>query len=366
MPRKKTHQEFIEEVFGLVSSEYEVLGKYKGNKTKILMKHNKCGYEFEMRPNHFLRGTRCPKCGGTMKKTAERFKEDVFKLVGDTYYVLSEYKNNSTKVLIKHNECNREFEMKPNAFLNGQRCPHCFGNHKKTIEQFKEEVKKLVDNEYVVLGEYINTRTKIVMKHSVCEFEWGITPSDFLAGYRCPKCAGKVRKDTDYFKKELFEIVGDEYSVLGNYKNNHTKILFKHNKCGYKFDMTPKNFTNLNQRCPRCNESKGEKKISNILDDLNITYEPQYKFDDCRNINPLPFDHAVFNEDGSLKFLIEYQGIGHYEPIEVWGGEEHLTYVKNNDLIKKDYCERNNIKLIEIPYWEFDNMEKIIKDALMN
>jgi prolyl-tRNA synthetase len=38
--------------------------------------------------------------------------------------------------------------------------------------------------------------------------------------------------------------------------------------------------------------------------------------------------------------------------------------IQNNDNIKKHYCLKNNIKLLEIPYWEFKNVENIIKEKL--
>ena len=39
---------------------------------------------------------------------------------------------------------------------------------------------------------------------------------------------------------------------------------------------------------------------------MNIKYIPQFKFSDCRNINPLPFDFAIFDITNNLICLIEY------------------------------------------------------------
>ena len=38
---------------------------------------------------------------------------------------------------------------------------------------------------------------------------------------------------------------------------------------------------------------------------------------------------------------------------------------KIRDTIKTVYCENNNIKLLRIPYWEFDNIESILKEKLL-
>ena len=39
---------------------------------------------------------------------------------------------------------------------------------KRTTEEFKEEIKKLTNDEYLVIGEYIGTNSKIKIKHNIC------------------------------------------------------------------------------------------------------------------------------------------------------------------------------------------------------
>ena len=34
-------------------------------------------------------------------------------------------------------------------------------------------------------------------------------------------------------------------------------------------------------------------------------------------------------------------------------------------MIKNDFCKRNNIDLIRIPYWEFDDLEYFLFDNLV-
>ena len=189
------------------------------------------------------------------KKTTKEFKEEVFKLTRDEYTVLGEYINNETKILMKHNKCGYEYEVKPNMFLQGRRCPKCAGNLKKNTDIFKEEVFKLTGDEYTVLGEYIGASDKILMKHNKCGYEYKVKPSMFLQGRRCPKCAGMMKKNTDIFKEEVFKLTGDEYTVLGEYISNDTKILMKHNKCGYEYEVKPNSFLQGN-RCPYCYENK--------------------------------------------------------------------------------------------------------------
>ena len=192
-----------------------------------------------------------------LKKSNKEFLKEVYLLVKDEYIFLEEYKSTNTKILCKHNKCNHEWKITPNNFINNhRRCPKCNGSVKKSNKEFLKEIYSLVKDEYTFLEEYSGTNTKILCKHNKCNHEWKITPSHFINGKRCPKCANKLRNkkrqtsDRD-FKKYVQEIVGDEYSFLESYINSSIKILCIHNKCGYKWKIMPKNFKN-GTRCPKC------------------------------------------------------------------------------------------------------------------
>ena len=59
--RRKTHSQFVREVKAL-ADDYEVIGRYTTNKTKVQFRHIKCGHIWTTTPNLFLNGTRCPVC----------------------------------------------------------------------------------------------------------------------------------------------------------------------------------------------------------------------------------------------------------------------------------------------------------------
>ncbi len=302
------------------------------------------------------------------RKTHEQFIEDVFKSIGNEYEVLGYYIKSNTKILFKHILCGNEFLMRPNDFLNGQRCPKCSRpNYYRDTIQYKREVFDLVGNEYSVFGEYVYCKNKVLMKHNTCNYEWFITPSDFLNGRRCPICVGKnVQKTTNQFKQEVFNLVGDEYEILGKYINDYTKIKIFHKVCKNSYEVSPSNFL-AGRRCPKCNESRGEKLISDIFNKIKIIFLQQYRFHNCRNKKPLPFDFAVFDENNNLIFLIEYDGKQHYKPfykLNEIKGKEQLKYIQRNDSIKNEYCQNNNISLLRIPYWDFDNIEQILNKEL--
>ena len=54
MSRRKTHEEFVKEVFDLVGNEYEVISQYKTSKEKIVMRHHICNKDYEVKTSNFL------------------------------------------------------------------------------------------------------------------------------------------------------------------------------------------------------------------------------------------------------------------------------------------------------------------------
>ena len=60
---------------------------------------------------------------------------------------------------------------------------------------------------------------------------------------------------------------------------------------------------------------------------------------------------------------IEYQGKQHYEPVEFFGGEEQFLLNQKRDNIKREYCDKNNIPLLELKY-TLSNKE--IKENIAN
>lgn len=104
--------------------------------------------------------------------------------------------------------------------------------------------------------------------------------------------------------------------------------------------------------------SRGEIKIEEILRANDISFQPEYTFPDLNSLSghPLRFDFAVFDDSGELDFLIEYQGIQHYEPKSKFGGMAGLRKQQANDMRKREYCRKRGIKLIAIPYWDDERL----------
>ena len=107
--------------------------------------------------------------------------------------------------------------------------------------------------------------------------------------------------------------------------------------------------------------SKGEDTIKNILLNNNIFFEQEKTFDSCRfsDTNALAkFDFYVNN-----KYLIEFDGVQHFEPVDYFGGEIGFIKAKERDNYKNQWCKQNNIPLIRIPYTHLNNLN--IEDLLI-
>lgn len=187
---------------------------------------------------------------------------------------------------------------------------------KKTQKEYVEEVFEINPNIEVV-GEYIDANTKILHRCKIDGCEWRVTPNAILRGKGCPKCAGNERYGHNGYIKRVAEI-NLNIEVLGVYVNAHTSILHRCKIDGYEWFATPNGILS-GGGCPKCNESRGEKAVTNWLNKNNILYESQKRFDDCRNKNPLPFDFYLPQYD----VCIEYNGIQHYEPVDYFGGQKN-------------------------------------------
>ena len=270
MPKKKTDEQFKQEVFNLVGNEYTFLENYDGANKKLKVKHNSCdALPYDVTPSNFLRGARCTnkncdRRGGSNKKTTKSFNKEIQELVGEEYLLLSEYKGAHKKIEMQLSQCKNggsyTYKVTPSNFLKGSRCPKC-ALIKRTNEEFLKMVFDQVGVEYTFLDQYINNRTKLKVKHETCDNVYKVEPEKSLNGQRCSTCLQHfkiiktTRKTNEQFLKEVFQLVGDEYVFLEKYDGAHSKLKIRHNICTHEYKTTPDNFINGERRCPKCNGS---------------------------------------------------------------------------------------------------------------
>lgn len=297
---------------------------------------------------------------GIIKTTGEWVSEIENECPNMWDFSLTQYKGRSIKVAIICKKCRHTFTAFPKYFGNrGKRCPECIRQEGEL--QYIKEVSKIHKDLYEYCEVYyVNNKTKIQVYCKSCEKFFNIRPDAHKRGQGCPKCGiakmskGKVLSHDEYMKKIKY-VHNNSYTyenaIYSGMRNNIQIECPKHGT----FIQTAQNHLN-GTGCPMCRESKGEREISKFLDNHRIEYVREKIYDDCRRARPLPFDFYLPEYD----VIIEYDGIQHFIPIEYFGGEQSLTYIQENDLIKSEYCERNNITLMRIRYDE-DILEILTK-----
>lgn len=130
--------------------------------------------------------------------------------------------------------------------------------------------------------------------------------------------------------------------------------------CGNITNVLASNLrTGNTQSCGLCGvNSHGNSKIEKLLKENNIAFQREFKFSDCKDHYPLPFDFCVFDKNDN-KYLIEYDGKQHSDENSFF----YTNKVKEHDKMKSEYCKKNNIPLIRIPYTQYDNLK--IQDLLL-
>lgn len=293
-------------------------------------------------------------------KTHEEFLEDVRNRYGDRFKVLGRYKNANTKIKIECLTCGTVRDSTPASFIRQKHgCQRCYFNEKlMTFDDIKDRIEELTNGDYSLISCGKNTREKIKIIHLVCGYEYYVDYGSFVySGKRCRKCYGTApvteREFTKWFNKHM-----SNYIFIGDFVSLSEKITLEHKKCGEQFKVIPRSLKNNGSRCPKCRQSKGERKLSILLNHKNIIFEPQKKFEECRNISPLPFDFYL----PVLNVCIEYHGIQHYKPIEFFGGVENLKRVQKHDAIKEEFCHNSNIGYEVISYKDNikDRLDEII------
>lgn len=300
-----------------------------------------------------------------IKDKEKIFKQRLLDKKGKSFELIGEYENQNVKAKFKHNECGYEWYTTPACLLHSKYgCPKCSKNNKGSTEEFKEEIKHLVGDEFTLVDEYINSKTKIKIKHNKCDRVFSILPNDFKSRKRCSLCGYEKRlrsktKTIEMFKEDVFNLVGNEYTVLSEeYFNWMSKIKFKNNECGHIFVREANAFLQGSTLCPKCSGFSGEVFLSKILDSNHIQYETQKSYEDLKDKKKFLFDFYL----PKYNMLIEYQGKQHYEPIEFFGGIKAFKKQKKRDAMKKEYALKNNIQLIEIPYTEktYEDIKKYL------
>jgi hypothetical protein len=286
-------------------------------------------------------------------------------------------------VIWKCSKCGKEWSASPNRRTcpHGSGCPFCSGNlvsdkNRLTI-RYPDLIKEwnYNKNKDILPENYSFGSNKKVWWICSVGHEWIARINQRTSkNAKCPICSGKTVTD-----KNRLSVCYPDIAKEWNFKKNktltpenisygsHIKVWWKCGKCKFEWFATPHSRTSkMRTGCPRCSASKGEKFIISLLQTWKIINIHQKSFDDCIDKEKLLFDFYLSEKN----ICIEFHGRQHYEIVDfagkgdLWANKE-FNKNKKHDKIKFDYCKRNKIKLIIIPYWKYDEIEEILQKTLL-
>ena len=303
------------------------------------------------------------------KLTTEEFIERAKKVHKNKYdYSKTNYVNSKEKVCIVC-PIHGEFWQLPHRHLYGSGCPTCgiekvASKKRFNTENFINKAKEIHGDKYDYSKvKYINSQIPVTI---VCPThgEFSMRPNDHLRGQGCPKCKLLgLRKKFSMTKEEFINkaksIHGDKYDYSKvEYINNHTKVCIICPKHGEFWQRPDKHLQGRN--CQKCNSSKLEEKIRNLMKRNSIEFLEQFNFSWFNNPH-MRVDFYLPQKN----LVIECQGIQHFKPVERFGGNDGFKECFGNDKTKYENCKKHGIKIIyytELPnYFTFLN-ETMIKN----
>lgn len=284
------------------------------------------------------------------------------------------------RIIVKCDYCGCEYETSFAVLMSGRKiltkdaCPHCAGKKASEVSKNKRAGKYIgmareICNRYgYTLLTTENDYTNVKMDaHFICpkHGEQIMMLDNLIHGHRCIDCSyeergNNLKNDIDYVKECIESVNGNKLLNPEDYKDTTMRNLDILCSCGNVFTTSFSNYTkygvNTCYSCS-CKESVGEKRIREFLESCSINFEQEKRFDDCRDVKPLPFDFYLPN----YNMIIEFDGQHHFE--EIHNRTDYET-TKRHDSIKNKYCENNNINLLRIPYWEGNHIKEILTKEL--
>ena len=248
----------------------------------------------------------------------------------------------------------------------------CGCAHSESARKTALSLKKDLTNQQFgkLIALYYVENTSPPLWHCKCECGNEIdVVSNFLTRGNTTSCGcqrQKLRKDLTnqrFGKLTVIERAENYISPSGQ-----TQIQYKCKcDCGNEVIVMASSLKQgLTQSCG-CIRSAGEMVVEKYLQEKNIIFQHEYRFEDCRDERPLPFDFCIFDNNNNIKLLIEINGKQHYEPrysTDPEVSQRLLEIQQKHDLIKETYCLEHNIDLLVIPYYNLNKYKEIIDERL--
>lgn len=296
MARRKTHEEFIEEI-NHINNLIEILGVYKNKRENILCRCKICDHVWSPIAGNILRGHGCPMCG--FEKTAKsKLKDNNWFLdkmdgITDEINFISPYVNNREKIGCQCKHCSFIWYVAPNHLLQGNSiyCPNCgdknsvpnkFMSNCLLLSNIKFEAEKRFEWGNNKRYDFYLPDTDIIIEmHGKQHYE-----DSYINTNKVFLCDVQAN---DLYKKEMAlknGILKENYIVID--ARNSTKKWLKDNVLKSNISYLLNNQLDFNEVFKRCTTSKivefsklfnsGITDINELSNVLNIHFTTVYSY----------------------------------------------------------------------------------------
>ena len=170
------------------------------------------------------------------------FAEELYKRSEGRYILKGEYVKYNERIDTLCKACGNVFGLSPHRFIvRNNGCPYCTGNAGRDSKWLAEKTFEVVGDEFTFLDEYKGSSKKHRIRHNPCGVVFEVSPSAFFSRPVHAKCP-------EEFRERVRSLVGDEYIFQADYVGTHTPIPVLHTKCGRVYDIRPSVFLG-GQKC---------------------------------------------------------------------------------------------------------------------
>lgn len=329
---------------------------------KVALRCKKCGRESYKTPANLVRGHGCKHCSQAKAMSKEKFIKLLEEKAPD-WGLASDYSGMKQKALFVHKICGTKYEKKPeNLLAKPEACRFCNAKRlSSSHEAFLERVKNKTD--YEVLSRYVNSNTKVHIRHKKCGHDFWTLPLTFAKREEgCPFCKGqtissRVTTSPEVFAKQIEAIEG--FKLLTSYVNIRTPVTLIHEKCNRTFKTTPVNFLRCHS-CPYCKNSQGENEMYEFVKSLvkeEVVHGDRTHLENRRELDIwIPSRNLAIEFDG----LFIHSNYGLIRSHEGWTEKQAAGY----SLWKTKECHKQGIRLVHFFEDEWVKQREIVEDKI--
>lgn len=320
----------------------------------------------------------CPVCEGRevpKRMTADEFFQRMHQLYDATEldFLTSEFRNTNAKVTAycrKHGAITHPAKY----WLEGKGCEYCNGQFYPP--DFLQMARKAQGQEYTYRGvnKIVSTASRVMVHCGNPNHKWHrMLVSLVLQGCKCRECSGR-HQSVEERKANLLERVKEKFGdgrfliAIDEYTTTHNPVTVTCLDHNYTYKIAPDILLNGAGGCPYCTASEGEAVIKGWLENHNIPHLWHAQIPNEDPTLPLQYVEPDFWLE-HLNLYIEYHGQQHYEDVKYfYKGKKIRSFAvqQHRDRYLRDYCQRHGHRLLEIPYWDFQRIDEILTDELLN